>query len=173
MSIVKLSKTKFKVTLGFLSVESEWIIDEIQIKAAWELYVELATRISTAKLQKSDGLLREALTSLYSIFATTREILKKYGPTIATPTHPNDTTFGHLAISVLNKILRPTLAKWHPLLMDWEQQKQITKSTTEHENEWEFNAELRDELNEVRIKLIKYANVLGEVSGVANLIVEE
>lgn len=170
MAVAKLSSTKFKVNLGFLSVETNWEIDEIQKQAAWEMYVELATRITTAELQKGEGLLREALTSLYSLFATTRGILKKHGPFIATPANPNDTTFGHLAVGILNKILRPTLAKWHPVLLDWEQQKPKEISTTEHENQWEFNDQLRQELNEVRLKLIEYANVLGEVSGVANLI---
>lgn len=173
MAIAKLSSSKFKVNLGFLSIESTWEIDEIQKKAAWEMYVELATRITTAELQKGEGLLREALTSLYSIFATTRGILKKYGPSIATPSNPKDTTFGHLAVGILNKVLRPTLAKWHPMLLDWEQQKPSNKSTTEHETDWEFNDVLREELNQIRANLIEYANVLGEVSGVANLIKEE
>ncbi len=173
MAIAKLSSTKFKVNLGFLSVETNWEIDEIQKQAAWEMYVELATRITTAELKKEEGLLREALTSLYSLFATTRVILKKHGPSIATPANPNDTTFGHLAVGILNKVLRPTLAKWHPVLLDWEQMKPIERSSTEHESQWEYNDQLREELNEVRIKLIEYANVLGEVSGVANLINEE
>lgn len=173
MAIAKLSSTKFKVNLGFLAVETNWEIDEIQKKAAWEMYVELATRITTAELQKGEGLLREALSSLYSLFATTREILKRYGPSIATPANPEDTTFGHLAVGILNKVLRPILAKWHPVLLDWEQQKPSERSTTEHEIQWEHNDELREELNQIRLKLIEYANVLGEVSGVANLIREE
>jgi len=173
MAIAKLSSTKFKVNLGFLSVETNWEIDEIQKQAAWEMYVELATRISTVKLQKGEGLLREALSSLHSLFLTTREILKKYGPSIATPGEPNDTTFGHLAIGILNKVLRPTLAKWHPELLDWEQQKPTNKSVTEHEGAWEFDDKLREELNDIREKLIEYANVLGEVAGVSNLINED
>jgi len=173
MAIAKLTSTKFKVNLGFLSLESNWEIDEIQKQAAWEMYVELATRITTAKLQKGEGLLREALSSLYSLFATTRGILKKHGPSIATPLNPNDTTFGHLAIGILNKVLRPILSKWHPILLDWEQQKPLDRSVTEHESQWKFNDELRDELNQIRLQLIEYANVLGKVSGVANLITEK
>ena len=170
MAIAKLSSTKFKVNLGFLSIEGNWKIDEIQKNAAWEMYVELAIRIATAKLEKGEGLLREALNSLYSLFTTTRGILKKYGPSIAIPSNPEDTTFGHLAIGILNNVLRPTLAKWHPLLLDWEQRKPTEVSITEHEINWEYNDELRIEINQMRIKLIEYANVLGEVSGVANLI---
>lgn len=170
MTIAKLSETKFKVNLGFLSIETKWEIDEVQRNAAWEMYVELSTRITTAELQKGEGLLREALNSLYSLFATTRTVLKKHGPSIATPAHPDDTTFGHLAVAILNKVLRPTLAKWHPMLLDWEQKRPSETTITEHENNWELNDELRKELNDIRLNLIEYANVLGEVSGVANLI---
>ena len=168
---IKLSSTKIKVNFGFLAIESNWEVDEIQKKAAWEMYVELATRITTAELQQGEGLLREALNSLYSLFATTREILKKYGASIATTSNPKDTTtFGHLAIAILNQVLRPTLAKWHPILLDWEHKKKSDMSTTEHENNWQHNAELRQELNGLRLKLIEYANLLGKASGVANLI---
>lgn len=170
MGIAKLSETKFKVNLGFLEVETTWEIDEIQKKAAWEMYVELSTRITTVQLKNDEGLLREALTSLYSLFNITREILKKYGPHIATPANPSDTTFGHLAVGILNKIIRPILAKWHPILLDWEQRRPNEKSLTAHEAEWELNQELREKLNQTRKQIIEYANVLGLVAGVANLI---
>lgn len=170
MAIAKLSESKFKINLGFLELETTWEIDELQKNAAWEMYVELATRITTAELKENDGLLREALTSLNSLFATTRELLKRCGPHIATPANPNDTTLGHLAVNILNRVLRPVLAKWHPILLDWEQQKLADKTTKQHELEWEYNDELRGVLNEIREQLIEYANVLGTVSGVANLI---
>ncbi|RPH30305.1 MAG: hypothetical protein EHM93_16000 [Bacteroidales bacterium] len=170
MSIAKLTETKFKINLGFLELESTWEIDEIQKKASWEMYVELATRITTAELKENEGLLRETLSSLYPLFGITRELLKRYGPHIATPTNPNDTTFGHLAVNILNKIIRPVLAKWHPLLLDWEQRKPIEKTVTQHESEWTQNENLRNELNRIRKILIEYANILGAVSEVPNLI---
>lgn len=136
------------------------------------MYVELATRITTAELKEDEGLLREALTSLYSLFATTRKILKDYGPQIATPGNPGDTTFGHLAIAILNRVLRPTLSKWHPLLLDWEKQKPTDKSVTEHEVDWVYNKEVRKQFNDIRLKLIEYANVLGIVCGVADNLIE-
>lgn len=43
--------------------------------AAWALYIELKTRITTQALNDDQGLLREALNSLYSLFGSTREIL--------------------------------------------------------------------------------------------------
>ncbi|MEZ4776831.1 MAG: hypothetical protein R3D00_26890 [Bacteroidia bacterium] len=169
MTLVKLSKTKFGINLGFLSIDSEWEIDETQKNASWEMYVELITRISTAPLEPGEGLLREALSSLYSLFGTTREILRKYGPPIATPGNPDDITFGHLAVAILNKVLRPVLAKWHPQLKDWEDHRPKDLSVTAHEAAWPQNEALRSEINKIRGRLMEYANVLAEVSGVAKL----
>ncbi len=169
MASAKFKKTAITVNLGFLSIQGTWEIDELQRKAAWDMYVELVTRISVVELKPDEGLLREALTSLYSLFGTTREILKKYGPSIATPGQKGDTTFGHIAIGVLNQILRPLLAKWHPLLTDYENKRPKEDSQTEHEKNWPHAANLRQEINLVRQQLIEYANVLAEVSGVSKL----
>lgn len=51
--------------------------------AAWELYVEVVTRIAVVELKPGEGSLREALSSLSSPFATTRDILRKYGQRLA------------------------------------------------------------------------------------------
>ena len=169
MPTAKITKTKFGINLGFLSIDSEWEIDDQQRQAAWEMYVELATRITTAPLLPGEGLLREALSSLYSLFGTTRDILKKHGPSIATPANPEETTFGHLAVAILNKVLRPVLAKWHPLLKDWEDQRPAGVSITAHEAAWPENEALRNEFNRIRAQLMEYADVLAEVSGVAKL----
>ena len=169
MTIAKLSSTKFKVSLGFLSIETNWEVDDIQRNAAWEMYVELATRITTVELKAGEGLLREALTSLYSLFGTTRGILKKYGPAIASPGNPGDTTFGHLAVGILNKVIRPTLSHWHPRLLDWEQRRPLEVSITQHENDWSHNDTLREKINEIRQQLVEYAQALGEVAGAADL----
>lgn len=84
-------------------------------KAAWELYVELVTRVAIEPLQLNHGLLRESLSSLYSLFPTTRQILRQAGPGVGASRH----SVGGIAIAVLNKGLRPFLAKWHPLLLVW------------------------------------------------------
>src|SRR5438876_4543781 len=56
---------------------------DVERRAAWKLYVELNTRIATQPLRPSEGLLREALSSLYAIFGITRDILKEAGPGVA------------------------------------------------------------------------------------------
>ena len=75
-------RSSFKVSLnlpfGLGGVEQTWVPDDDERLAAWELYVELSTRITTVPLHAGTGLVREALSSLYSLFGTTREILRRY-----------------------------------------------------------------------------------------------
>lgn len=164
---------KVKIKLPFIGeVEGSWEPDETEEKAAWELYVELITRISIIELKPDEGLLREDLSSLYSVFSTTREILKKYGASIARCKDDSEISFGYLAIAVLNTVLRPVLAKWHPLLLDYESRKTKDTSPVEHEQLWERNQELRAELNQVRHILLEYAEILAEVAKVPLLIVD-
>ncbi|WP_228014378.1 hypothetical protein [Fortiea sp. LEGE XX443] len=94
------------------------------------------------------------MSSLYSVFATTREILKKHGASIARCKNESQISFGYLAIAVLNTVLRPVLAKWHPLLLDYESKKPEDVSPVEHEKLWNRNQELRTELNQVRHVLL-------------------
>lgn len=164
---------KVKIKLPFIGeIEGCWKPDENDEKAAWELYVELITRISIVELKPDEGLLREALSSLYSVFATTREILKKYGASIASSKDESSISVGYLAIAVLNTVLRPVLAKWHPLLLEYESKKTKDISLVEHEKKWDRNRELRTELNQVRHILIKYAEILAEVAKVPLFIVD-
>src|SRR5215469_10986472 len=118
----KLQSFKVSVKLPYLAdIEGTWAPDQSERDAAWELYVELVTRISVVELGP-DALLREALNSLYSLFQTTRGILRKYGPGVARPKGGANLSFGHIAVGVLNGALRPALETWHPALLDYENQ---------------------------------------------------
>lgn len=168
----KFKNVSVNITLPFIgAISGTWEADETDQRAAWELYVELVTRISVVELRPDEGLLREALSSLYSIFDTTRKILRQAGPSVAQPKDGSQISFGYLAVAVLNTVLRPVLAKWHPLLLDYENTKAPTVSAVEHERQWEKAAELRQELNRVRQILLEYANLLAEVAGVPSLII--
>ena len=123
MPEAKSAGSNIAVNLPFLSLESNWEVDETQRNAAWELYVELVTRVTVQKLKEDEGLVREALSSFYSLFQTTREVLKKYGPSVAIPAKPGETTLSHIAVGVLNGVLRPFLVTWHPILKEYEDQK--------------------------------------------------
>ena len=66
--------TALKIKAPFL--EMEWCPAEPDKNAAWELYIELLTRITTQDLVARDGDERTALESVYSLFPTSREIIK-------------------------------------------------------------------------------------------------
>jgi hypothetical protein len=165
-----MSKAKLtKVTVKLPWIEGEWVADEVQQKAAWEMYVELVTRITVQPLAPQDGLLREALASFYALFGETRRILRSYGPDVAIPHHKNAVTFGQLAVEILNRSLRPLLAKWHPLLLAYESSRPPERSPVDHERAWPEAAALRSEIEARRQSLLHYASLLANVCRVPPL----
>ena len=169
----KLTSISVNLNLPFIGgIAGTWEPNEDEKKASWEMYVELVTRISVVNLEQDEGLLREALSSLYTLFDTTRNILRQYGPSIAQSKDDN-LSFGYISIIILNTVIRPVLSKWHPILLDYENKKSESLSPVEHEKKWDKNEELRKELEEVRKKLIEYANLLSEVADVPSLIIED
>jgi hypothetical protein len=97
--------SSLKIKLGFL--EGEFGPRDPDRAAAWELYVELLTRVTTQHLAPDHGDEKTALDSVYVIFPLTREILRRHGP--------GGGEFAKLAIPVLNQIIRPFTARWHRL----------------------------------------------------------
>lgn len=167
---MKLSSVRVSLQLPYIGgVEGSWEPDEREREAAWEMYVELITRIAVVELRPGEGLIREALSSIYTLFGTTREILRKYGPGVAKAKGEGEWSFGALSVAILNGVLRPLLSKWHPFLLDWEARRKPDVSAPEHEAAWEHADEARAELNRAREALIDYANVLAEVAGVEPL----
>lgn len=170
----RLASFTVNLDLPFIGgIEGTWEPDETERKAAWEMYVELITRISVVELKPDEGLLREALSSLYSLFDTTRKILRQSGPSVAQPKGKDNISFGYLAVSILNVVIRPVLAKWHPLLLDYEHTRPSLISPLAYERNWDRYEDLRQVLNDVRLILINYANLLAEVAEVPPLIIEK
>lgn len=153
---------KVSVNLPFGIGGAEWEADVTERKAAWSLYVELVTRITVQSLEADQGLLREALNSLYSMFAITRQILREAGPGVGL----SSASVGGIAIAVLNKGLRPFLSKWHPLLETWEAQKPPATSAKDHEKNWSLEPQMRQELLLLGKDLELYANALAKIVGV-------
>jgi len=69
--------TSLKLNLYFVEAEFEPAPEDRE--AAWEMYVELITRVVTQRLDVEHGDEKTALDSVYSLFATTRLILKEKG----------------------------------------------------------------------------------------------
>ena len=169
--MIHLKDISFKLGLpGLGELSGSWAPDENERAAAWEMYVELVTRISVADLGPDEGLLREALTSLYALFSITRGILRAHGPVVAQPKGNGSLSFGYLAVAVLNTVLRPVLAHWHPVLLDYEARKPAAVSSVDWERAWEHNAAFRTVLAETRATLVAYADLLAHVAGVPSLI---
>jgi len=129
-------------------------------RVAWKLFVETLTRVSTQPLGIENGSLREALTSFYSLFSATRELLKNMPPSKPA----SKITVEMLAVKMLNQEIRPFLSKWHVRLKKFE----VTRPGIE-ESEWSQNEECRKELEALRSTLMNYTKAFGELASVANL----
>ena len=97
--------TALKIKTPFLDME--WKPQDEDKAAAWDLYIELLTRITTQSLYFEHGDEKTALTSVYSVFGITRDVMKNNGR--------NCFEFTKIAIVVLNQVIRPFTAKWHGL----------------------------------------------------------
>ena len=156
-----------KLDLKLLSVSGVWEPNDAERAAAWELYVELITRAAAVPLE--NGLLREALTSLYSLFSNVREVLRRYGPQVAEPKRNGEYNLGYLLVVMLNYAVRPVLSYWHPQLQAWEHLRPVDLSPLDHEREWERYDELRAVLADCRDHLADYAGLLATACGVPDL----
>lgn len=136
-----------KFTPPFLQME--WITQEADKNAAWALYIELLTRITTQPLPTEHGDEKTALDSVYSLFAITREVIREQGPECI--------NFTKIAIVVLNQVVRPFTAKWH------------RKSLVgDFDNETE-RATFREELAELQMELREYTRMLADIAEVEDL----
>ena len=137
------------VKINLKIVEAEISFDRADKDAAWELYVEMLTRIVTQPLPSNDGDEKKALESVYSLFPTTREILRRRGRTTI--------HFSKIAIPVLNQVVRPFTAKWH--------RESLSSTFTSKEKREEF----RQELASLQDKLRNYNRMLAEIADVEDL----
>ena len=139
--------TSLKIKTPFLDME--WNPQDEDKNAAWELYIELLTRIATQPLPAEYGDEEAALTSVFNLFALTREIIRRYGRYCI--------EFTKIAIVVLNQIIRPFTAKWHKLSQEgaFNDKKKCIK--------------FRKELNDLQKKLRNYSMMLADMAGVEDL----
>jgi len=139
--------TSLKIKAPFL--EMEWNPQDEDKAAAWELYIELLTRITTQKLDDNHGDEKTALTSIFSIFSITRDVMKNNGR--------HCIEFTKIAIIVLNQIVRPFTAKWHGLSVS---------GAFDDPSKCE---EFRQELVELQRVLRLYTKMLADMAGVEDL----
>ncbi len=150
---------------GVFKLGATWRPDNTEKEAAWELYVELITRVTVAPMD-THATAREALTSLYSIFGTVRFVLRKYGPAVARPKAQGELSLGLISVRLLNNVLRPMLAQWHPQLALYEESRSKGTGPLEHERQWPQMGELLVAIDHTREILDRVATLLAEVAGV-------
>lgn len=141
------SMTSLKLNVKFL--EMEFQPKDADKNAAWELYIELLTRISTQHLLPEHGDEKTALDSIYRMFELTRNIIKSYGREC--------NEFTKIAIVILNQKIRPFTAKWHRLSL---------------QGEFFDTAKcdvFRAELTSLQATLRNYTNMLADMAGVEDL----
>ena len=138
-----------KVKLNAHVVELEISFESADKDAAWELYVEMLTRIVTQPLPAEIGDEETALASAYSLFPTTRAILRRHGR--------DSIKFSMIAIPVLNQVVRPFTAKWHRESLDG--------GFTDDGKRSEF----RREFEVLQEELRNYNRLLAKIAGVEDL----
>lgn len=160
-----------KLTIPFVGeVSGVWEPADAERTAAWQLYFQLASRVAVVPLEREQGVLREALSSLYSLYDVTRGILHEHGPAVAPPVPPGRLTFGVLAMVTLNRVLRPLLTVWHPKLAAYEALRPADQDPVTYERQWPEAEELRHQLAATREALRSLARTLQQVAGVGDLI---
>ena len=127
----------------------DWKPKDADKDAAWELYTELLTRITTQELPVEYGDEKTALENVYKIFGLTREIIKRHGRDCI--------EFTKISVVVLNQIIRPFTAKWHRFSVsnEFKDKKQCE--------------EFRKELSDLQGKLRLYTRMLSDMAGVEDL----
>ena len=138
-----------KVKLGPSWANAEISIDTSDSDAAWELYVEMLTRIVTQPLPVEIGDEETALDSVYSLFPITREVLRRRGRRAI--------NFTKIAVPVLNQVVRPFTAKWHG--------RRLAGDLADEDIRDEF----RQELATLQDDLRNYSRMLAGIAGVEDL----
>lgn len=136
--------TSLKMSAPFLGMA--WAPKDADKDAAWELYIELLTRITTQQLPQVYGDEETALKSIHSLFATTRDVIKRHGRLCP--------EFTKIAVVILNQKIRPFTAKWHKC------------SVAGEFNQPAKCDEFREELLQLQSVLGIYTQMLGQMAGV-------
>ena len=146
-SLNRFGLEKVRLNLPVIGLDIDLTQDDQD--AAWELYIEMLTKIVTQPLPAEAGDEQTALDSVYSLFPTTREILRHRGR--------GTIQFSKVAIPVLNQVVRPFTAKWH--------RESLAGAFDDETKRREF----REELESLREDLLNYNRMLAEIAGVEDL----
>jgi hypothetical protein len=149
-----------KVTLQLGGSGIDVTLDPDSAEELWRFFIQMVSRIATRPLAPGDGLIEEALTSLYTLFDRARADLGARPPRGALL---SGTVAPHIyVLDVLNEDLRPCTARWHGRFEIW-------KRTGRPESEWPLAQACRDDIEVTRQRTVERAWQLGESLGIAGL----
>lgn len=154
--MAKITFSEYLRKWGFKSIQLTTLFGNVEFApieddqtCAWDMYVELITRITTQTIAPDSGDEKTALESVHSLFKSTRTILKEKGR--------NAPNFTRIAIIILNQIIRPFTAKWH---------KNSLSGYLDLETGRE---EFREDLELLQIDLKNYTRMLADMAKVEDL----
>lgn len=139
--------TGLKIKAPFL--EMEWKPQDEDKAAAWELYIELLTRITTQPLEEDHGDEKTALDSVHSLFSITRAVIKNNGRDCI--------AFTKIAVIILNQRIRPFTSKWHKM--------SLNDGFNDEQQCLDFRRELEDLQNDLKV----YTRMLADMADVEDL----
>ena len=138
---------QFKIKIDKERLEEYWAPCKADRALAWDLYIELQTRITTQTLGDKEGNDKTALTSVYKLFELSRTYMHQHGVECA-----NTAT---LLTAFLNQKIRRFTAKWHKISEDQNWQ---SNPSTVHDD-------FRKELKDLQKTLKELAAALSQVAG--------
>ncbi len=138
--------TLLKIKTPFL--EANWEPKDEDKDAAWDLYVEMITRVATQRLDPDEGDEAAALNSIHDLFPLTRSTIKRNGR--------HCINFTRIAVVVLNQKVRPFASRWHP---------RVIAGRLNPEDREVFRAQLRALQTDLR----NYTSLLADLADVEDL----
>ena len=137
------------IRLNAVVVQADITLNSADKDAAWEMYVEMLTRIVTQPLPEDAGDEKTALKSVSELFPIGREILRRHGR--------RTIQFSKVIIPVLNQVVRPFTAKWHRMSL---------LGAFEDED---ARREFRKDLQNLLVNMRNYNRMLAEIACVEDL----
>ena len=138
--------TSLKIKTPFLDMQ--WEPKDEDKDAAWDLYVELITRVATQRLEPDEGDEAAALKSIHDLFPLTRSTIKRNGR--------HCINFTRIAVVILNQKVRPFTATWHRRI--------VSGAPTDAEKE-----AFREQLAQLQRDLRNYTRLLADLAEVEDL----
>lgn len=131
---------------------------DVATDTAFNLQIELSTRVATNRLPADQGVLAEALDSLEIILETARKSL------VALGTSDQSGKVADLTSDLIDA-LAPFMAEWRPRLDEHHARRPAGVDSVTHEASWAEAPRLRDELAAVQDALTEILEGLRRMTG--------